>query len=380
MKQNKNSASNTVSNRETRKYNNKRELLFHKIKSLIGLALSLMIAICNGQETKPGIENNTPLISSSDKTDEINDPLFFIEGQLCQHLRKIFQDSKGNLWFGTNVYDLMLYDGDTLKYITENDAFSGGRVTGIVEDSLGNIWFATAFGINKYDGNSFTTFREEDGLANSEIWSLINDSKGIFWIGHNEGFSRFDGKEFTNFSVPKPQIEGANTIYSADRITGIAEDKEGNLWLGTDGYGICTFDGKSFTSYTTENGLADNTISDLMMDSRGNLWIGTFWGGLSKFDGEKFINFTKNEEISGVEISAFFEDRNGDIWIGAENNGVYKYDGDAFTHYDQKSFSDGSILSIYKDKENRFWFGGWGGLFRYDKGTFTPVTKDGPWK
>lgn len=355
-------------------------MLFHLTKSLIVLILFLIMTECNGQETKARIKNNTPLISNSIKTDEVKDPLFFIDGQLCQHLRKIFQDSKGNLWFGTNVYDLMLYDGDTLKYITKKDAFSGGRVTGIVEDSAGHIWIATAFGLNKYDGKSFTTFREENGLSNSEIWSLLIDSKGIFWLGHNKGLSSFDGKKFTNFSVPKSQVKEANTIYSYDRITGIAKDNEGDLWLGTDGYGICKYDGKSFTSFTTEDGLADNTISDLMMDSKQNLWIGTYWGGLSKFDGEKFINFTKNGDISGVEISAFFEDSNGDIWIGVENNGVYKYDGNAFTHYSKESFSNGSILSIYQDKENRFWFGGWGGLFRYGKERFTPVTKDGPWE
>jgi ligand-binding sensor domain-containing protein len=103
-------------------------------------------------------------------------------------------------------------------------------------------------------------------------------------------------------------------------------------------------------------------------------------GGQSRFDGEKFTNFTKKGEISGVEVSAFFEDSNGDIWFGAENKGVYKYDGEDFTHYDQDSFSNGSILSIYKDKESRFWFGGWGGLFRYDNEKFTSVTKDGPWE
>ncbi len=233
----------------------KETIKFHSIKLLIVFTLSLIMSSCYGQETKPRIENNTPLISSSIKVDEFKDPLFFIDGQLCQHLRKIFQDSKGNLWFGTNVYDLMLYDGHTLKYITKKDAFSGGRVTDIVEDSLGNIWFATAFGLNKYNGKSFTTFSEENGLSNSEIWSLIIDSKGIFWIGHNEGLSRFDGKNLQNILIPKAKVKDPNTIYSANRITAIVEDKEGNLWLGTDGYGICKYDGKSFTSFTTKNGL-----------------------------------------------------------------------------------------------------------------------------
>ena len=104
-----------------------------------------------------------------------------------------------------------------------------------------------------------------------------------------------------------------------------------------------------------------------MLDTKGHLWIGTYWGGLSKFDMKEFTNFTKNGEIIGVEVSAFFEDKkNGDIWFGVENNGVFKYDGVTFTHYNQESFSNGSILSIYKEKENRFWFGGWGGLFRFN--------------
>jgi ligand-binding sensor domain-containing protein len=209
---------------------------------------------------------------------------------------------------------------------------------------------------------------------------MIIDSEGIFWIGHNEGLNRFNGKEFINVTVPKPQVETNSTVYSPDRITGIVEDQDGNIWLGTDGYGICRYDGQSFTHFTTSDGLADNAIHELFLDANGLLWIGTYWGGLSRWDGEKFTNFTQDGIISGVEVSAFFEDKNGDIWFGVENNGVYKYDREGFTHYDQASFLGGSILSIYQDRENRFWFGGWGGLFRYNHHNFTPVTENGPWK
>ena len=354
---------------------------FQSITSFLVLCLSILMSSCNGQiETESQRAINIPISSTPSKVAAYQDPLFYIDGQLCQHLRKIFQDSKGNLWLGTNVYDLMQYNGDSLKYITEKDGFSGGRVTGIVEDDAGNLWFATGYGLNKYDGKTFTLFDKEDGLLNAEIWSLKMDSKGIFWIGHTEGLSRFDGKDFKNIPVPKPVVKEANSIYSDDRITGIVEDKDGHLWLGTDGLGICKYDGKTFTHFTTEDGLCDNTIYELMLDRKGNLWIGTFWGGVSKYDGEKFTNFTKDGLISGVEASGFFEDDNGDIWFGVENNGVYQYDGNTFRHYYKEAGLDASILSIYRDKEKRFWFGGWGGLFRYDGQSFSSVTKEGPWE
>lgn len=354
------------------------------LKSLgLFLLLCVILSACNGQSTSTVKDSRNAvggLTAEANSPTAYKDPLFFIEGQLCQHLRKIFQDSKGHLWFGTNVYDLMHYDGKTLKYITKKEGFSGGRVTGIVEDDTGHIWIASASGLNKYDGKAFEIFDEEDGLSNSEIWSLIIDTKGIFWIGHNEGLSRYDGSQFTNISVPKPPVEEPSTVYAYDRITAIAEDSQGNLWLGTDGYGISKYNGRSFTHYTTHEGLSHNAITELMVDSKGLLWIGTYWGGLSQFDGEKFINFTQDKEIDGVEVSGFFEDTNGDIWLATENNGVYKYDGNSFTHYYKEAGLEGSILSIYRDREKRFWFGGWGGLFRFDGNTFTSVTKDGPWK
>ncbi len=308
------------------------------------------------------------------------DPLLYIDGQLCQHLRKIFQDNKGDLWFGTNVYGLMHYNGKTLEYFNRKNGHNYSRITGFVQDKEGNLWFSSYQGLTKYDGLSFTDFTKNEGLPNDELWSLTIAKDGTFLLGTSSGACRFDGQNFSPFPLPRAVVKDPNTILDENRIVSIVEDKSGNLWFGTDGFGICKYDGVHFTNYTTEDGLCDNVIHELMVDSKGRIWIGTFFGGVSMYDGDTFTNFTQSGLVQGEEVSGFYEDRNGRIWFAVENNGVYCYDGTSFTNYNEKDgLNTNGILSIFEDREHRFWFGGWGGLFRFDGTAFTPVTKDGPW-
>ena len=96
-------------------------------------------------------------------------------------VRRIFQDTKGDLWFGTNGDGVIRYDGDSLEYFSINEGFGGVAVRGIVEDREGNVWFGTEGGVTKYDGESFTNFAEKDGLASNDVWSIVIDSKGMIW-------------------------------------------------------------------------------------------------------------------------------------------------------------------------------------------------------
>lgn len=385
------------------------------------------ITFCNGQTKKnlpedSVIESNTIPGDTSVKgikttNQDIKipwvDPLFYIDGQLCQHVRRIFQDKSGDLWLGTNVYGLMRYtasqnvsggQGDTLVYFSEKDGLGGGRITGIVEDKEGNVWFGTYGGLTKYDpwashmtgGKFFTNFSEKDGLVNNEVWSLIIDSKGIFWIGTMEGVSLFDGKEFTTFEIPKAQVNDTTTHLSYNRITCIMEDRNGTYWFGTDGFGISRYHpavslkpgGKSFTFITKEDGLNDNNVTHILEDKKGDVWIGTMYGGISRFDrkavtdGETgFTNFTEDGVVSGIEVWSIYEDKSGDIWFPTENFGVYRYDGKSFTNFSEKDgLNTNGIQCIFEDNEGWFWFGGWGGLFRYDGKSIFSVTQKGPWK
>jgi ligand-binding sensor domain-containing protein len=74
-----------------------------------------------------------------------------------------------------------------------------------------------------------------------------------------------------NFLLIIPQNMGlSNNI-----VWSILEDKTGKLWFATQGGGISRFDGTTFSSFTTMEGLSDDTAYDLLADKEGNIFIGT---------------------------------------------------------------------------------------------------------
>jgi ligand-binding sensor domain-containing protein len=347
-------------------------MLFN-LKAYYFVLLSITVLSCQVQPTQ---KNSTSQVETKTYTD----PMFFIPGQLCQHVREIFEDSRGRLWFGTNVYDVMLYDGDSLRYIGEKEGLPGGRITGILEDKAGNVWFSSAAGLIKYNGRSFSLFGKEEGLSNNEVWALYLDHNEKFWVGTTEGAFQFDGERFYPFEIEKGVVSDTVSQFYYERITAITGDSAGNIWIGTDGFGLTRYNGETFETFTKDHGLPDNAIGDLMIDSKGDLWIGTCFGGVSRFDGVRFHNYTDRGLVHGVEIAGLYEDPQGHIWFCAENSGVYRFDGSEFYRFQGRgeNYSNG-ILSFLKDSQGWFWAGGWGGLFRMTDTTFTPVTLEGPW-
>jgi signal transduction histidine kinase len=167
----------------------------------------------------------------------------------------------------------------------------------------------------------------------------------------------------------------------------VYEDREGALWIGTDGGGLDKFDRhkEQFIHYQNDPNdpysLSDNTIRTLFEDRQGTLWIGTYRGGLNKFDRhrERFIRYQYDpndpHSLRNNSIWSIYEDREGVLWVGAAGSGLHEFDRDKeqFTCYPPGTGGN-IILSIYQDRSGALWIGTYGeGLAKFDreKRTFT---------
>jgi ligand-binding sensor domain-containing protein len=334
---------------------------------------------CKSQEKKM----NTTEKSDSDRAE--------IESQIGEYVTSVFEDSKGNVWFGTNGNGIARYDGELLKYFTTKDGLPSDRVTGIIEDATGMYWLSTGEGVSNYDGKKFTNFLVGDDLSSNVISQLLIDRKNIFWVGTWNGVYKFDGKTFQPFSIPDPEVDTKINKDTQYWIMGISEDAEGNIWFLRDGYGACKYDGNSFTHYLKKDGLHSNNITQIEFDKEGSVWIGTRVaerddpdpkkrfgkGGINRLIGNKIISFPEIAGFNDNDVHEIYRDKSDNIWIGTVKNGVYKYDGKTFKHFDVPI----SIMGMREDRNGTLWLGGAGGLYKINQnGAVIHVTKEGPWK
>lgn len=114
------------------------------------------------------------------------------------------------------------------------------------------------------------------------------------------------------------------------------------------------------TQFTTNNGLASNTIYDSVQDENGFMWFATDYG-ISKFDGLSFKNYTITDGLPGNEILSFYKDSKNRIWMVAfngrigyiKNGKLFNKDNEPFLN--QLKFTS-YISDIFEDSNGQIWF------------------------
>lgn len=330
-------------------------------------------------------------------------------------------------------------------YVSIPDGLVSPTVNAVIQDSYGIIWIGTTQGLQRYDGYNFQTFKNVPGkptsLQHNLIWSLIEDSNHDIWVSNGKGVSKYirQKNEFRNyefapafgftsdsqvagfklfidsqkilwvnsfnlqllqFDAPSdtwkmPTYELANAVVP-EQINGpafaLAEDLNGNLWMGTSSYGLMrkaknesmfkSIGSERTNNFNFEN--SENTITAIYADSTNTLWI-TTRSGVYKFNPYTGDFKTLKEYIplpgeGWNNWNSILPDPQGNIWIANNFRGMLKFDGisDRFTEIEiagkmvmRTQVWNITMTQFMIDRSGIFWIGSReSGLLKYD-----PVNK-----
>ena len=319
--------------------------------------------------------------------------------RIAQYVVNSFQDSKGNLWFGTMSRGVARYDGKQLVYFNLDDGLPSLAAPSFAEDKTGTLWVGTQNGVCRFDGQRFARLGPEVGFpARSQsspqaTGRVFATRAGEIWICLGTKVYRMVKGKPVLFRLPNEMQKPDSFAILRGAAAIKLEDRQGNLWFAVDGYGVYRYDGRSFKRFTKSDGLCSNNVTGIIEDQDGNLWFTcmqsyqpkmTGDGGLCRFDGKTFDTFATIKGLANNDLYTVFATRLGKIWIGASGVGAYRYDGQSFELFSQTDqphrTRNFGLQSIMEDREGTLWFGFSGGLFRFNGSSFYNVTPAGPWK
>ncbi len=230
-------------------------------------------------------------------------------------------------------------------------------------------------------------------LAHSQINEIITDEAGMMWIGTNDGVFVSDGNSIQRF--------GAALL---EDIWSIAQDRDLNIWFGTNGSGLYRYSQTPFEQISTIDGLPGNIVMTITQDEREHYWIGTdngavrfseslrnrhvisdelpdnrvrdiltkadsIWfatdGGIALLTEAGFSNYLSIDGSDLGEIRKVFAASNGDIWFGTRNRGAIRFRSGEFTIITtQDGLPNNTVWDFAESPTGAIWIGTFGGICR----------------
>lgn len=305
----------------------------------------------------------------------------------------LMEDPRGRMWIGTEK-GLDILDPRTGKFLhhthdpQNKNSIGSNYVYAIFQDKNGAVWVGAENGLNVIEPDKGAFLRlmhnpnDLSTLSDGVINCILEDNSGVLWFGGRlGGINKFNrrSQRFNHISAKS----GNSDSLSNKHIWGMAEDKHGRIWIGTNN-GLNCFERDTgnirqyFHDPGNANSLRNNMVFSLYADNAGAIWIGTRTGAdILNPDGR----FQRLKELPGIptqnyqsRMLYFYEDARKIVWIGSRD-GLIRYDREngaaaLFRHNPVNPDSLGGDIVSYlcEDKTGGLWIATNGGACRLDRG------------
>lgn len=296
----------------------------------------------------------------------------------------LYEDSAGTIWGGTSSGLFRLHDNAVdvqFEYVNIGEKPEEELdVTVILEDSPGVLWVGTESGLfRRFADGRAERFTTKNGLPHDHIRDILKDPDGTVWAATGLGLCRLQAEVRAGDSIVSQVYTKKDGLLS-ENITSLYRNSTGWLWMTTR-FGLSEFspkplaDGSHFINYTREHGLSDLGLGTIAEDLDGNLWLGTESAGAMKIIRRGFTSYSEEDGLENGRIAAIGEDHKGDLFVitgslGAPSFHIHRFDARRFKNI-RVNLPMGVIPTwgwnqlFVEDHLQQWWVPTTSGLFRF---------------
>jgi ligand-binding sensor domain-containing protein/signal transduction histidine kinase len=277
------------------------------------------------------------------------------------YVLSLLVDREGTLWVGT--------DGGGLCRVKRQAFDTAEQTRGLPVQSISEgpegLWLGFnsigGFGVAEMKGGTLDRYGTVRGLWDSSVRSVLVDREQRVWVGTVGSFSGLYQKRDERFewiAIPKVGRSPVSAIHQA---------RTGKLWLGTQN-GLAGWEGGKWQIVTRREGLSADEVRALADDREGNLWVGTRGGGLNRWSENRWTALHQKDGLPSEDVSALYADDDGVLWVGTSGSGLARFHSGKWTRYSiREGLVGNSIAYMIEDGLGNLWLGSNQGLMRVQK-------------
>ncbi|HEU4769535.1 MAG TPA: two-component regulator propeller domain-containing protein, partial [Pyrinomonadaceae bacterium] len=309
---------------------------------------------------------------------------------------RLLRDRDGSLWIGALVDRglLHIHRGRTDQF-THAEGLSSRSVTSFFEDREGNIWVATADGLDRFREFAIPTFSVQQGFSSGGVFSILAARDGSLWLGTSDGLNRWINGQITVYRYPglaavssgpapsgfaagreadsTPIIREITDSGLPDKAHLLYQDARGQMWVGTQS-GVAFLKSDRFVPVAS---IPYGIVFSFTDDGAGNLWM-SHQEGLFRLLQERVVERVPWAQLGRKEpAKAVFHDAvQGGLWLGFRDGGAaYFKEGQLRALYTgADGLGEGEVRSFYFDRNGTLWAATEGGLSRIKDGRVLTLT------